>query len=262
MFLPRVFENNRAMKKCWLTLLGAVGICTVFAVRADDFLSLYTIRWGRDIDSRLVIQAQNKNSVSIVNVPNNDGVMMKSCINLNEDYSKVGGIPRAEVAFDYVPRFSLANEYEVNWSILIPENYQFDAAQPEIITQIHQSVNYGSPPFALMLSGNRYRVEIRGGAGTSYYAREFGGAEKDLNKTTFWKLRYRPSSTGANALIELYKNGVLVVHVANYPNAYPNEAKAYLKIGLYKWWWKSRPSDVTERCLYYGSVNVRAKRLN
>ncbi|MCW5140495.1 polysaccharide lyase [Burkholderia cenocepacia] len=44
------------------------------------------------------------------------------------------------------------------------------------------------------------------------------------------------------------------------PNAFPNDHQAYFKLGLYKWWWKTRPSDVTERTLYYGDIEMKVLR--
>ncbi|NYH14671.1 hypothetical protein [Paraburkholderia bryophila] len=71
-----------------------------------------------------------------------------------------------------------------------------------------------------------------------------------------WLLRYRPDDEGTNALTELYKDGVRVMHSVGMANAYPGDKEAYLKIGIYKWWWKTRPSDVSERTLYYGNVEI------
>jgi hypothetical protein len=232
-----------------------------FGTRAQSvgFADLYTVKWANGIDSRLVVQAPNKDAVVVGRVPKAGGVMMRSCMERNDDFSKVNGIPRAEVAFDFVPRFSLGSEYEISWSTYIPDDYKFDGKQPEIVAQLHQSSNLGSPPFALMLWGSRYRVEVRGAVGPSFYLGEFGNAEEDRGRLTSWALHYRPDDTGKNALVELYRNGKKVFRASGYPDAYAGETKAYLKLGLYKWWWRSRPSDVTERCLYYGDVTVRSK---
>lgn len=230
------------------------------AAQGEDFSDLYSVRWSEGIDPRLAVQAPTSKSITTSAPGRNASVMLKSCMYRDEDFSKVKGIPRAEVAFVSVPRFSLGFEYEIHWSIYLPEDYKFDSKQPEIITQIHQSVNYGSPPLSLMLSGNRYRVEIRGGAGASSYVREFGDPSADLGRLVEWSLRYRPDASGRNSLVDIYKNGNLILHVEGFPNSYSDESRAYLKLGLYKWWWLSRPSDVQQRCVYYGDVNVRSRR--
>ena len=55
---------------------------------------------------------------------------------------------------------------------------------------------------------------------------------------------------------------MLVVHAVGRPNAYPGDQKAYLKIGIYKWWWLTRPSDVTQRTMYYGDVEISGRPAN
>lgn len=145
---------------------------------------------------------------------------------------------------------------------MIPANYTLDSKQPEIITQLHQSSDQGSPPFALMLNGQQYQVDARGGAGTPSRSFEFGTPATDEGKVVTWLLNYRPDDTGASAVTDLYQNGVLVVHSVGYPNAYPAEQNAYLKIGIYKWWWLTRPSDVTQRTMYYGDVQISGRPTN
>jgi hypothetical protein len=49
------------------------------------------------------------------------------------------------------------------------------------------------------------------------------------------------------------------VNAIGLPNSYPDEKSAYLKIGVYKWWWITRPSDVSERTMYYGDVEIIEK---
>jgi hypothetical protein len=233
--------------------------CLGVKAQASKFTDLYSVKWTSGMDPRLVVQAPNKDAVVVSYVAKAGGPMMKSCMRRDDDFSKVNGIPRAEAAFDFVPRFSLGSEYEIRWSVYISDDYKFDSKQPEIITQIHQSSNLGSPPFSLMLSGDRYRVEVRGAVGPSFYFGEFGNAEEDRGRVTSWLLHYRPDATGKDALVALYRNGQVVFRKSGYPDAYAGETKAYLKLGLYKWWWMSRPSDVSERCLYYGDVTVRSK---
>lgn len=52
-------------------------------------------------------------------------------------------------------------------------------------------------------------------------------------------------------------NGVNVVNCQGCGNAYANDREAYLKMGIYKWWWQSRPSDVKDRTLFFGNVEVK-----
>jgi hypothetical protein len=217
---------------------------------------IYSIEWSKGFDDRLLLQVPNQKSISIEYLKNPGQDLMKVCLNRRDNFIPMHGVPRAEVAFDFVPRFAEGREYEVRWSTFMPSSYRFDNLQPEIIMQIHQSSNIGSPPFALMLNGEKYRVETRGGSGASMRAFEFGHADADFNRMTSWRLRYYPDSSGRRSAIDLYKDGTLVFHETGEPNAYFGEKKAYLKLGIYKWWWLSRPSAVEQRCLYYGDVDV------
>jgi len=103
-------------------------------------------------------------------------------------------------------------------------------------------------------------VGVRGAPGTPSQSFAFGDPAADRGQPVWWVLRYRPDGSGADALTELYRNGKRVVHVAGVPNAYPDDRDAYFKLGLYKWWWKTRPSDVTERTMYYGDIEMKELR--
>ncbi len=72
-----------------------------------------------------------------------------------------------------------------------------------------------------------------------------------------WRLIYKADHSGVNSITELYMNGTRVVNCPGCGNAYKGDADSYLKIGIYKWWWKSRPTDVEDRTLYFGNVEVR-----
>jgi len=51
-------------------------------------------------------------------------------------------------------------------------------------------------------------------------------------------------------------DGTLVARGGAIQNAYPGERNGYLKIGIYKWNWDARQSDVEERTMYYGNIEV------
>ncbi|MFL9874927.1 heparin lyase I family protein [Paraburkholderia megapolitana] len=250
-----------ANKLAWLTGLVFAG-ATYGLPLADGhengtYVLVYKSMWRTGIDPRLTIQAPDKDSISTVTMPPFDGTVLKVTMRRSDYIShKVSGVPRAEVVFAPVARFAPGHEYEVRWTTMIPSSYPIDSLQPEIITQVHHSSSVGSPPFSLMLAGAHYQVDVRGGLGTPSRSYTFGAPLEDEGKVVAWVLRYRPDDQGQHALTDLYKDGVLVVHSAGKPNAYPNDKNAYLKIGVYKWWWNTRPSDVSERTMYYGNVEI------
>ncbi|RKU03962.1 hypothetical protein C7H84_06820 [Burkholderia sp. Nafp2/4-1b] len=61
-------------------------------------------------------------------------------------------------------------------------------------------------------------------------------------------------------MTEVFRNDERVVHAAGVPNAFPNDRHAYFKLGLYKWWWKTRASDAAERTMYYGDIEMKELR--
>jgi hypothetical protein len=220
---------------------------------------LYRSAWRDGLDPRLSVQAPEPDSISTVAIPEFDASFLKISMRRSEDFSRVAnGTPRAEVVFGAVAHFALGKEYEVRWSTMTPPNYKLDSLQPEIITQVHQSSNTGSPPFSLMLGGGHYQVEVRGGE-HAVRSFSFGTPVSDEGKVVNWVLRYRPDDKGAGAITDLFKDGVRVVNAIGLPNSYPDEKSAYLKIGVYKWWWITRPSDVSERTMYYGDVEIIEK---
>lgn len=240
--------------------LSACGSVPQADMSRNADIVVYRSAWRDGLDPRLSVQAPARDSISTVAIPEFGGSFLKISMRRSEDFSRVAsGTPRAEVVFGAVARFALGQEYEVRWSTMLPPNYKLDSLQPEIITQVHQSRNTGSPPFSLMLDGGRYQVEVRGGANQVLRSFSFGTPVLDEGKIVNWVLRYRPDDKGEGAITDLFKDGVRVVNALGLPNSYPDEKSAYLKIGIYKWWWVTRPSDVSERTMYYGNVEISEK---
>ncbi|HKT63194.1 MAG TPA: heparin lyase I family protein [Burkholderia sp.] len=219
----------------------------------------YRSDWARGIDPRLRLQAPAPQNITTGDMPRIRGALLKVTMSRSQDFSDVAsGTPRSEVSFFPVFRFVNGRDYEVRWSTVIPADYRFDARQPELVAQLHQGSNDGSPPFALLLNNGKYEVDVRGAPGTASRSFAFGDPATDRGQAVRWVLRYRPDDRGIDALTEVFRNGERVVHATGTPNAFPNDRNAYFKLGLYKWWWKTRPSDVTERTMYYGDVEMKA----
>lgn len=224
-------------------------------VRESQYVLAYQAIWKNGIDKRLGKQAPTSGAIAVVPTQEFGGPALQTTMNRADDFSNVAnGTPRAELSFAGLTKFFIGGDYEVQWSTMIPRDYDLDHQQVEIVTQIHQSSPQGSPPFALMLAGDSYQVDIRGPHAVRKFT--FGDPRNDVGRIVYWVLRYQPDETGASSVTDLYKDGALVVQGRHIVNAYPNEVGAYLKIGVYKWDWKSRPSDVTVRTMYYGDIEV------
>ena len=182
---------------------------------------------------------------------------MRVAISQSDDYAGVAnGAPRAEVSLGTRVRFQTGTDYRIQWATLIPGDYVFDSRQPEGITQIHPGQARGTPPFSITLNNDRYAVEIRNGRSQAAEHRDVGSASADKGRWVRWVLHYVPDGGGSNAVTELFKDGRRVLESRGTPNAYMGDNGAYFKFGIYKWWWQSRPSDVTQRTLYFGDVQI------
>jgi len=227
----------------------------------SEYLQLFSTEYSSNGMDGLVLHA-NPGSVMLVKAPAElKGKALRVCLNKTDDFSQVcNGSPRAEASFNRKFTFRRNKEYLLQFSTYMPGQFKFDFKQPEIITQIHQHANSGSPVFALSLDGDKYQACVRSDKLNSTQTVTVGPARFDRNEWIKWTLRYRPDTSGASSLTELYKNDELVFFANGQPNAYPADDEAYLKIGLYKWWWKTKPSDVTNRVLYFGDVNVLVRK--
>ncbi|WP_084162327.1 heparin lyase I family protein [Paraburkholderia bannensis] len=247
-------------KYLWGLMGFFVGLCSCAgSEEGARYEQIYRSDWGGGIDSRLVIQAP-QGAISIVENPVQHRSMLKVVVHRSDDFSGVAnGTPRGEIAFAKIFRYSLGKTYDVNWSTLIPDDYKFDSLQPELFSQILQGKNagLGSPPFSIRFVDGKYEVEIRNARDAKANVFTFGNPQADKGRLVRWRLLYRPDSTGRDAVTDLYMNDIKVVHCSGCGNAYENDNDAYFKIGIYKWWWKTRPSDVNARSLYFGDVDVK-----
>jgi hypothetical protein len=221
------------------------------AAQSQPAHSVYSTRLDTGLDSRLMVQAPKPDSIQVV--PMAQGHALKVTINRTDDYSRVAnGVPRAEVSFGTVCRFARGTEYLIRWGTFIAPEFEFDNQQPEGLAQIHEGARAGSPPFGLNLNGSNYEVRVQGKQGNTV----IGNAAADKGKWVQWSLRYKPDERGPGAITELYKDNKIVFNGNGTANAWPNDDSSYFKIGIYKWWWQSRPSNVTLRTIYFGDVSI------
>lgn len=265
-------RSRFALKNLFYQMMTCVGVGFVLyaIVVADDadvpkgYSVLYRTDFAKGIDRGLALHGARSDSLSVVTDPTTESSkVLRATMKRSDDFSRVANkAPRAEVSFGGRMRFEAGKDYWINWSILIPKSYVLDSQQPEGISQIHQGPNMGTPPFGLSLVNGHYQVDLRSGdAGDKPPEHhDIGSVRDDLGKWVKWGLHYRPDPSGRNGISEVYKDGKLVLRRNGTPNAYPNDSQAYFKIGIYKWWWNTKPSDATERTLFFGDVTFSAKK--
>ncbi|RQT41251.1 heparin lyase I family protein [Burkholderia cepacia] len=209
--------------------------------------------WRNGVPPRSV-QAPEPRSITVAAVERGGPPMLNVRIDRNDDFAHVAnGTPRAEIVLNRVT-FVNGDDYVLQWSTRLPDDFEVDDAHPEVITQILQLRPPGSPPFSLLLQGNRYGVEVRSYAKQVPRGVTFGAPADDRGKLVCWRLHYVPDPTGDDAVTELYRNGTLVYSERGLPNMYAGDARPYLKMGIYKWAWLSGPDKVTRRAISFGPV--------
>jgi hypothetical protein len=224
--------------------------------------TLYATDWRNGIDTAIGVQSPGPGAVAVVNDPVASGrKAVRVSIARDENFSGVAnGSPRAELVFSNLVQFEVGRDYLIQWSTYLPESFEFDPAQMQIITQIHQGVAGGPPPIMLTLSGSDYTFSERGGEHTEHgRGPRICCAAQDRGKWVHWALRYVPDSSGQHAVTQLWKDGQPVYLAGGAPNAYPDDRHAYFKVGLYKPGWHLQPSSVDRLTLFYGPVSIGVK---
>ena len=221
---------------------------------------VYSTQFETGLDKGLILHGTGPDTFQLVEgIGDPPRKALKVTVSRDEDFSRVAnGVPRAEVSF--APRFRLSadKDYWIEWWIFLPQDYVFDSQQPEGLSQIHQGPNQGTPPFSLSLVGGHYQVDLRSGGSHPVEHFDLGAAGDDRGHWVRWRLHYRGNAEGKGSVLQLYHGDDLKLDQSGQPNAYPGDDQAYFKFGLYKWWWKTKPSDVTERNLYFGDLRVSA----
>ncbi|WP_165418504.1 heparin lyase I family protein [Dyella amyloliquefaciens] len=232
------------------------------AADSRNWVELFSTDWSHGVDKRIQYQMPRKDSIGVVDAPQEmGGKALKVTISKNDDYSAVAnGAPRAELSFNGFLHFSQGKEYVLSWQTYMPAGYTLDRGQAEVVFQIHQGPAAGYPPFAIFLSeGGQYEVHNRTQSKADWVSAFFGRVESDRGRVVNWQLHYIPDGSGARAVTELTKDGQLVFATKGVPNAYEDDDRAYLKLGLYKADWLKKSSEVDTRTMYYGGVSVKVR---
>ncbi len=188
-------------------------------------------------------------------------------IHFNRDKNN-GNHKRAEIIRKGQQKeFEYGKEYWYQIRLLIPENWIFDNAHNmDIVTQWHHSKAYkygGTMPLAISIRGDSWR--IKSSSGNPISSNNF---DKDAIKTTVlldslkiekgvwinWRIHALWSAED-NGLIEIWKDGELVVKRLNSPNCY-KDTGLYLKFGIYKPRWNKYPIIVNTRDIYFDDIII------
>jgi hypothetical protein len=188
----------------------------------------------------------------------------------------VSGSKRSEI------RAPIEYPMEEHWycmSIYLPnggsEDYQLDLPSGEIVTQWHQQNDAGeniSPCLSLLTGGSgkwllhrmwddaRFTPDntaMTNKGNDVYY--DLGSWVDDKGKWIDWMFHVRWGwRVEQKPLLEVYKNGKLVLNANGLPNMTNDANGVYWKVGLYKWDWHTTPtpSTITKRIAYYDQLKI------
>jgi len=184
-----------------------------------------------------------------------------------DDPDATSGRLRTELARDFVEKTGKRDRWYA-FSIYLPLYYDYDSVA-EIVTQWHaipdrsSTTNkkiepWRSPPLALLTHEGEWQVAFRWDA-QKITVNSPEGKNRLLGpytqgEMTDWVFHVHWSYED-DGLLEIWKNGVNVLSY-NGPIGYNDDQGVYLKMGIYKWSWKSKESLTTKRVLYIDSVYV------
>lgn len=151
------------------------------------------------------------------------------------------------------------------FDVLFPNDYLIDDSE-DCIYQVHHTedginASGANPNICLYVKNDHMYLWINGAEGKIAAASEAVSMTYDLgtiNKgnwhryTLAFKQGYSPNY---NPYTALYVDGTLKVF-SNDLNMYNSPYSSYSKFGIYKWDWKSGPTQTNERVVYFANVNV------
>jgi len=186
---------------------------------------------------------------------------------LNRTDPLIAGSKRAELRLNSVPANS---EWWYAFSVLVPRRNVQDRSF-EIVTQwaglpdFNLGETWREPVLTLANYGDRWRVSNRWDPQSLTRKEDaqskersqgwwIGAIRKDEWTDFVFHIKWSHKQDG---LLEVWKNGKLVIR-KNGPNTYNDRRGPFLKVGIYKPQWKSKPelSVTKQRVIYFDEIKI------
>lgn len=273
----------------WIILLVVTAICSVLTsgyifdnlqVKASPLVLADSFETG--ISGNWNCEMLNKSySGTISNLYASEGASSLR-IELRKYDCLVNWGKRSEIAM--VNREKPLEEHDYSFATLLPkggiEDYALDPNGSEIIAQWHNTPDQGeedsSPPIALHTGAyynnpDRYTLEVNWDPSPTQSGQtiakednhaiyDLGSFVSDKGKWVEWTFHIKWGwKASQKPLLEIYKDGVKVLDLKDYPNTTNDKVGIYMKLGIYKWDWGQvkDKSILTKRVIYYDNVMVR-----
>lgn len=251
--------------KLWLLLaLGLATTSFILTTAASKNPLIFVGDFETGDFSEWKLELCCKHSGEIVSSPTRAGTYAaKFTLNRNDPLVKKG--KRAELKRYGVSR--IGSEYWYGFSIYLPNDWVEDT-EAEIVTQWHDNPDFWfgekskRPPLSLSISGKSWAIS------NVWDPNLVTKTSKNIGKQMLWSENFERGvwtdwvfhvkwSYKSDGIIEVWKDGVRIVNKHG-PNTYNDFRGPFLKIGSYKYRWKSAKSTsiVNERIIYYDEVRV------
>lgn len=155
------------------------------------------------------------------------------------------------------------------FSVYLPPGFQPDS-QWEVVAQWHDipdpGEDYRNPILAIWTTNGKWSIsnlwddkaftpKSTTGNGWDYGGKwNYDLGAYETGKWTDWVVRVR-WSYGTDGILQMWKDGVLVVDQQNKPNAFNDQKSPYFKMGMYKGW-SSTPGPITRREVYHDAFRM------
>ncbi|MCF2501477.1 polysaccharide lyase [Dyadobacter chenhuakuii] len=152
------------------------------------------------------------------------------------------------------------------FSVYFPRSFVKDTIEESIVQwqalpDFSKGEKWRSPPLLLGVLNDSIVLEVRSDSKEVNHQGDYtfnrlnlGRLDKEQWLDWVFHIRWSYDNTG---VIEVWKNGKLVLQRINEPNAYNDAMYPYFKIGLYKWGWERKSKTVTNsRIMFIDEVKV------
>lgn len=209
----------------------------------------------------------NVNLAQVVSSPARaGGKAVQFTTSYNSSSANAPGVELRLNSPDEVNHFDLHKGYWYGFSIYLPNNFKVND-QTEILQQFFappdESIGESwvrNPPFSLRTNGTRWAVTVRADSDRLTKKNDY-----DVDKTwdlgpwedgkwTDW-VYYIKWSYEDDGIIRIWRDGQLVLDYQG-PNTYNDEMGPYWKMGIYEWYWRTGPTAVTSRTVYFDELRI------
>ncbi|WP_170916740.1 polysaccharide lyase [Dyadobacter psychrophilus] len=170
------------------------------------------------------------------------------------------------------PRTELGREPNNNqeswygFSLFFPASFIKDPIEESIVQwnsrpDLKEGESWRSAPLFLGILNDRFVLEVRSDSNRitkqgyfSFNRLDLGPVEKETWHDWVFHIKWAYDNTG---VIEVWKNGQLILSRLNQPNSYNDAMFPYFKVGIYKWDWATKATvGIDRRTMFVDEISI------